>query len=307
LIVNVPNKFFKQNQSPIQRYVYFSISEEVLVDAIDVVYREYFSILGACVQRSNTAVLIADSFGSPFEELKSQIQPELWSKVSGADVFYVRGLKPSRVSEIQNRTSESLRYSHMRPVQRTYDNLALNTKFKKIPSISVTKNEIFVNVSEGLRNLGLKSLAAYDFLYKSGYEIIYKTTLSSIINPNLFTKVIDSIDTDIPLYTGTVINLGKHQFVSGANLILNRKVLSILLERRGDWQHGFLDDVAIGRLLKNYMMDLGLRTKNLENLDDVKSLSAFDLSNIMHFRCKSSEEPRNDLDIMKSLLKRMCV
>ena len=259
------------------------------------------------MKRSRTAVLIADSFGSPFEELKSQIQPELWQNISSADVFYMRGLKPSRATEIQNKISESLRYGRMRPLQRTYDNFAINTKFKRMPGISMTKNEILVNVSEGLRYLGLKSLAAYDFLYKSGYEIIYKTTLSSIINPNLFTKVIDSIDSDAPLYTGTVINLGKHQFVSGANLILNRKATSILLERKGDWNHGFLDDVAVGRLLKNYLIDLGLRTKNLENLDDVKSLSAYDLSNVIHFRCKSSEVPRNDLDIMKSLLDRLYI
>lgn len=258
--------------------------------------------MGALVEHAKTAVIVADSYGSPFEELKIRIQPEIWSRISDTDVYYMRGTRPNIPSEILNKTSESLRYTKLWPLQRTYDNFILNSRFRKIPNVLITENQINVDVNEGLRQLGRKSLAAYQYLYESGYENIYKTTLSSIINPTPFAKIIDSIDSDKPQYTGTVINFGKYPFVSGANLLMNRKAVKVLLNKKSLWQHGLLDDVAIGRLLESYLVDIGLKTINIQKVEEIDNLSPTDISDNMHFRCKSSNTSRNDLEIMQRMI-----
>lgn len=257
------------------------------------------------MRSSRTAVLIADSFGSPFEELKSEIQPLIWSRLPSVDVFYMRGLRPNKFPEFQNQLSEKMRYSKLWPIQRVMDNLLLANKSKKIPSLSISKNDLVVNVNEGLRNLGLKSLSAYKYLIESGYEVVYKSTLSSIVQPKIFQATIDSIDSQAPYYGGTVIHFGGKPFVSGANLFLNRKAIEILIQRRKFWQHGLLDDVAIGRLLNVHLKDVGMNTVNIQSLEQVYGITEDDIIGNIHFRCKSSANPRNDVEIMKKMISKL--
>lgn len=257
------------------------------------------------MNRSRAAVLIADSFGSPFEELKSEIQPLIWNFASDVDVYYMRGHKPNRFSEMQNKTSEKLRYSNLWPIQRITDNLLLSRKSRHIPSVSVTNSDLKVDVNEGLRNLGLKSLSAYNFLFESGYEIFYKTTLSSLVHPKQFMALIDTIPKQTPCYTGTVIKFGNKPFISGANLILNRKAVKILLQKQNHWQHGLLDDVAIGRLLAGFLNDFEIKTLNIHSLAQVENLTKQEIESNMHFRCKSSNTNRDDVQIMRRLISKM--
>ena len=257
------------------------------------------------MKRSRTAVLIADSFGTPFRELKSEIQTLIWSPISNVDVYYMRGSRPNKFSEFQNQMSEKMRYSKLWPIQRATDNLLLSKKSRNIPSASFANHDINVEVNEGLRNLGLKSLSAYKVLLESGYEVVYKTTLSSIVQPNLFHESVDAIPSQTPHYSGTIINSGEKPFISGANLFLNRKALELLLQKRNYWQHGLLDDVAIGRLLRGHLTDTGLKTINVESLEQVEKLTKREITGTMHFRCKSSETPRNDVEIIKLMISKI--
>lgn len=254
---------------------------------------------------ARTAVLIADSFGSPFEELKAHIQPLVWKKILDVDVYYMRGKQPNRKSQMLNNLSEKYRYSKSSPVQKLADNLLLAPKSWKPPSILVSESDINVDVDEGLRNLGIKSLSCYRYLYECGYQNIYKTTLSSLVNPIVFNQLIASIPSTKPFYSGTVIDIGRRPFVSGANLFLNRKATGDLLSKRRYWQNGLLDDVAIGRLLNNCFTDQGIRTINVQNLEQLNNLDSDEISNCMHFRCKSSETPRNDVQLMAKLLEKL--
>ena len=257
------------------------------------------------MNRSKTAVLIADSFGSPFEELKSEIQPLIWKSVPDIDVYYMRGHVPNTLAAFQNKTSEKLRYSKLWPVQRLADNMLLSGKSRNIPSVSITNFDINVNVNEGLRNLGLKSLSAYNFLFESGYEIFYKTTLSSLVHPKQFSSLIDTIPSQKPYYSGTLISFGKKPFISGANMFLNRIAVETLLNKRTYWQHGLLDDVAIGRLLSDHLADFEIKTVNIQSLEQVEKLTDKEIESNLHFRCKSSKNKRDDVEIMKQLISKM--
>lgn len=261
--------------------------------------------LGDSVKRSRTAVLIADSFGSPFSELKAEVQTLIWSPISNVDIYYMRGFRPNKFSEFQNQMSEKMRYSKLWPIQRATDNLLLSKKSINIPTASFANHDIKVEVNEGLRNLGLKSLSAYKALMDFGYEIVYKTTLSSIVQPKLFQEAVENIPSNTPHYTGTVIHFGEKPFISGANLFLNRKAIEILLRKRTYWQHGLLDDVAIGRLLRGYLSDTGLNSINIESLEQVEKLTKKEITRTMHFRCKSSKTPRNDVEIIKLMNSKM--
>ena len=109
----------------------------------------------------------------------------------------------------------------------------------------------------------------------------------------------------MPFYGGTPINFGSHPFVSGANLMVNRKTLEIIMSSLSKWNHGLLDDVAIGRLLEDKVSIYPIPSKNFSAVDDVKACLTEDIKNTMHFRCKSSSIERDDVAIMTEVLRKL--
>jgi hypothetical protein len=154
-----------------------------------------------------------------------------------------------------------------------------------------------MEIPEGLRYLGVKILTCLEVLYNFGYDVVYKTTLSSIVIPQNFQSAISSIRAEEMFYGGTLIKSGCHPFASGANLMINRKTMEFLLSHKSKWNHGLLDDVAIGRLLENIVPIAPLETLNVSSTSQVDELQSKELSKVMHIRCKSDLPKRNDVEI----------
>jgi hypothetical protein len=81
--------------------------------------------------------------------------------------------------------------------------------------------------------------------------------------------------------------------------------VEILLKKRTYWQHGLLDDVAIGRLLSDHLADFEIKSVNIQSLEQVEKLTNKEIGSSLHFRCKSSKIKRDDVEIMKQLISKM--
>jgi hypothetical protein len=125
------------------------------------------------------------------------------------------------------------------------------------------------------------------------------------VNPKEFLAAIAEINMDQPFYGGTLVNFGKHPFVSGANLMMNSKTIEILLKAQKEWNHGLLDDVAIGRILENRVSITPLRSMNISKVTQVHKIPKIEFTQIMHFRCKSDEIIRNDIEIIHEVKERI--
>lgn len=254
------------------------------------------------------AILVADSFGEPFETLKGGIQRVIWEEASpNIEVFYFKGKTPSRIQNFVILKSDTLRYSKLWPVQRIFDSLTL-AKYNWItPKVRQNGLDLDVEVSEGLRYLGVKDYSVFSWALENNFDFVYKTTLSSVVNVKKMNDLIHSVNNNKPLYAGSKIKFGKHPFVSGANLLLNRQSLEILCNKNKFWNHGDLDDVAIGKILKRWKVPITeLSTHNFETIETALDYSTENYAKLFHARCKAKKFPRNDFEIMSIVYNGIC-
>jgi hypothetical protein len=174
-----------------------------------------------------------------------------------------------------------------------------------LPKIEHESGTLHVDIPEGLRHLGVKYLASLEYLYEKNYDIVYKTTLSSILNPVKFINFVKTLSLTEPMYAGTQIIFPEVQFISGANLFLNRKSIELILQNKKRWNHAVLDDVAISRLLKN-VQSTPLFSMNISNTTQARLITRQQISETFHYRCRTAGPIRNDIAVMKILYARIC-
>lgn len=122
-------------------------------------------------------------------------------------------------------------------------------------SDSLTDNVLQLNVPGDNKNVGYKVLKAFSWVYENiEFDYLIRIVTSTYLDVNLLYKHLKELNKK-SLYggykllftdktTNKVIN-----FASGANLILSRDVLKILLDNKKSWDHDQFDDVNIGNIL----------------------------------------------------------
>ena len=253
------------------------------------------------------AVVIADSPGEPFVAIRDALHPLIWEKLSlsGVDVFYVKGKKSTFLQGLVNNLSESLRYSKIWPIQNLLDRILLSKYNKILPPCTVKENLIEVEICEGLRTLGVKMLSAYSYLYRENYDYIFKTTLSSLVNESNFLDFIHKLPRNTIIYGGTPVNFGRHSFASGSNTLLSKQALGLLFRDLVHCNHGFLDDVAMGRIFEEITEITPIVSLHIDSIDELNEIADLDLNQTIHFRCKSRVIPRIDVEIIQELRVRL--
>ena len=253
-----------------------------------------------------TAVVIADSFGEPFETIKRTLHPDIWRVLQscGVDLFYAQGTIPNNFEHALNIILEKTRYTKLRPIQYFINRILLRRYILKLPEVQVEKNLIRVNAPEGLRFLGIKMVSSYLELYRMNYQVIFRTTLSSIVNTQQFIQFLNEVPQGIPFYGGRIIENGRSTFVSGASTFLNREALGLIDSRISSWDNGHLDDVALGKLLHDVARS-NCESLNIDSVDAIEAIEQKTLLKTLHFRCKSSNKNRQDIEIMNALLVRL--
>ena len=155
-------------------------------------------------------------------------------------------------------------------------------------------DKLFLNAPEGLRNVGYKTLKMYQYVYENfNFDYVYRTNSSSYIDINK----LQSFVRDKPMekfYCG-VIGRGVKgiNFASGSGYFISKDLIEVVLKNKSKWQHGYIDDVALGLLLNNYKIYPGSRfdVNNIENID----------INHYHYRVKTPGNRQIDVKKMKMI------
>lgn len=253
------------------------------------------------------AILIADSYDSPYCEIRRDIHPIIWNSEywHDYDVYYMKGKRLGRCRNFIYGINEKLRSSRFWLFVRINDTIWLNCLRKKTPLVKLENQDIFVDIPEGLRYLGLKLKFSLKYLANKDYDVIIKTTSSSIFNKNILDSFLTSYyEKDSLFYGGSIINKGDYQFASGANLILSRKSIDLIVNKNSYWDQSVLDDVAIGKIMKKAGVTITeFETLNIASLEYLKNLEKTIFNSIGHYRCRNFEKPRKDSIILMNIAK----
>lgn len=149
-------------------------------------------------------------------------------------------------------------------------------------------------VSEGrdsLALIGLRTLEAFRFVLENyEFEFLARTNTSSYINVEKLRSFLPS-----KVRSGQVFALqgrwGKFQYPSGALYVCSRQDLELVVESSALWQHEYIDDVALGLLLRRVVPNLtyiDIPRFEFPFHPDVEPLVS-NANSAAHFRCKSSD------------------
>lgn len=189
--------------------------------------------------------------------------------------------------------------------KKIWDKIIKIIKYKKLPidvyylyskllnndnKYIVENNEIISNIENDYwYSLLIKTLNGFDFFYKNDkYKFVLKTNLSTFLNIDVFYDFFTNnkiIDTEY-LYTGTIGNYNGYHFCSGANMILNKNTVKIILDNINKVEYKWTDDIFIGYIL-NKLNNINPIEEAYEryNIIDNTMDSNLNNTNINLYRC----------------------
>lgn len=161
-------------------------------------------------------------------------------------------------------------------------------------SDEINGNLLKTNVEESLLNCGHKTLRSFDLIKNFDFDFIYRTNSSSYVDKKLLKKYL----LDKPkenFYSGLVGNYHGILFASGSGFVISKDLVNLVLEKKDDWNHEYIDDVSLGFLLTNNNIE---PTPSLRY--DITSIDEKVPLDYYHYRIKNYDR-NQDCEIMKNL------
>ena len=100
----------------------------------------------------------------------------------------------------------------------------------------------------------------------------------------------------------------KLKFGSGSGYFLSKNLVKEIIENKEKWEHNYVDDVALGKLLYNMNIEPTLAPRldidsyyNNEFYIMGHKLDTSLIKDHYHFRCKTNGDRSGDIEIMKNL------
>ena len=166
----------------------------------------------------------------------------------------------------------------------------------------IVDDKLYIDVEDTFQNIGYKTLKMFDYINKNySYDYIFRTNLSSYIVQDKLLEYLD--DKPVDKFFNAVIGYHPNgiKFASGAGYIISKDIVETILEIKNLWDHNFMDDVALGKLILENT-DIQLTSANRIDYDDVSQVREYNDPKIYHFRCKTHKIDRNnDVAIFKRL------
>ena len=122
------------------------------------------------------------------------------------------------------------------------------------------KDELIFNVSSSEQDIGYKNFEAFKWVLENEeFDYLYRTNTSSYVNLKKLRSYIQTkSNKNKYLYEGVDIILPDKiqnkeiHFVSGAGILFNRDTIQLIVENFEKLDHGFWEDVSIGKLLNQF-------------------------------------------------------
>ena len=256
------------------------------------------------------AVLIVHAENELFEAIRTATHAYIYQHAleKEIDVFYLVGKqKSSRIRRLLNELIEKNRRSRYFILSRLFDYIVLNPSSWLPRNIERDGSFIRVDTPEDLRHLGFKLITAFEMLEEQGYEWVFRTTTSSVLNLPKLLEIVECLNTEPkPIFAGAVAHREKsHDFIVGSCLLVNRKAIQFILDNKRKWDHSLLDDVALGRLFRGEFEPIPLKQISVSSCDQVKNLENKEFTDAILIRCKTDSKPRTDAEVMRAVSSRL--
>lgn len=166
-------------------------------------------------------------------------------------------------------------------------------------------NTIYLNTSDSLQNVSLKTLLAFKYILENGFAFthIYRTNSSSYVNLELLNKYIkDKPNSNFlagPSGFDQNFNL---KFVSGSGFVISKDLAQLLINNLEKINIYTLDDVSISEFLvaKNNIPIHDVIRMDAYNYDMLNTINKTNVNNAFHFRLKSGNGDRTfDINAMR--------
>jgi len=154
-------------------------------------------------------------------------------------------------------------------------------------------NNIYLDIPEGLATLGLKTLWAFEYLTEhESFSSVLRTNTSSYFD---FQGLLEYVNSNgFVDYSGYNIRMGEATVASGAGIVMSCERVTEILRHRDNWNHGYMDDQALGVLSKNLEFSPPSHiprfdfNPNVRREGEIRDAINAD-SDVFHWRCKSAD------------------
>jgi len=263
----------------------------------------------------NYSVLVAITQGNtePWTTIWREGQAKTWIQddVSGCQVIHFQSINAPYVIKKFDEIHEKNRYRKLLGLwQGRLDKISTKFISKKIPGYSFNINNQILTVNSWSAHflVGRRNIALYDwFLKYTNKDFLFVTNTSSYINQAHLLKIVQKFNPSDTIYAGYLLpESEREQFVSGAGKLLSRKSVEVIKNNWHKHTHEALEDVSLGFFMKSMgIIAIPLSRVSLPTPESVMTLPDSILKTEFHFRCKSDEIPRKDVEIMRILYERI--
>lgn len=155
-------------------------------------------------------------------------------------------------------------------------------------------NLIKTNVKECLSNCGHKTIKAFELLKNYEYDYIFRTNSSSYIDKQMLKDYLE----DKPrnnYYSGIIGNYSNILYASGSGFAISKDAVDLVIQKKERWNHNYIDDVALGLLLREFNV-----LPTLSPRFDIETVDNYTPMDYYHYRIKTRNR-LNDCQYMKSI------
>jgi hypothetical protein len=160
--------------------------------------------------------------------------------------------------------------------------------------------DLFLPVPDDLAHVGHKTLACFEHVLEhTDFDVVFRANASSYIDlPNL-SAFVRAQAAKSRYYAGKGADHDSIDFALGSGYFLSRDLVQLVVEKRREWDHRYMDDIALGKLLHANGVErqfaprmIVRRPKDAERIDVTK----------FFFACKTPSPSRSgDIEIMSRI------
>jgi len=173
---------------------------------------------------------------------------------------------------------------------------------------TINDNELTIVMPETYTFMGFKFLGCIEYAIEHGFEYLILTNSSSYINLPKLRRLLLGLNKQTPFYGGKSLPHISPAGASGSFVVLNIKSMQLVLKNRKKWNHAYLDDVALMRLM--HRLDIkftDLSSIDIKSSDAVHEISLNTITEYPHIKCGPSfvSGVRIDHTIMNQIHQRL--
>jgi hypothetical protein len=183
-------------------------------------------------------------------------------------------------------------------------NSKINRRRSHKSKVDWKNDQIITSVPDLYSLIGEKTLDAFEASIENfEFDYIFRTNTSSYVDLKGLQRFIEDKPKE-NFYAGTI---GSHQnikFASGCGYFISRDLVAKVVKNRILWDHNFVDDVSLGKLLTGDF-NIDIHTVDRVDIDSlemvVEQVKQSEFSTF-HFRCKAAH-PETTIQIMTTIHK----